>query len=390
MSYCSNCGAESYFKVCTKCGVKQGKVRQFCTNCGGQIHPQASICGNCGAYTKKPGILKFLNIPRFILGIVFVFSGLVGLIASGNFAGQNAIPHILSCGAMLLVGLALLIVPFVILKKADGITKGVATTNIILILVLSIAGIVLFGVISSVQDKLNAEKDAILEQQQLEAAKAQADEIIGNVVALFGEQKYAEIVELYNENIIFIASNENFAGVKDYFEYAKVMDSMDAQSHDYFSVENVIETLEGITPGFADRDNLLSQLQAELQTLNGIYYSDYIYYIVDNGRVAYTSASSVSDINPATIDYTYIIGKGNRDAHYCFYNAYAEMLEDGNCYVDNEDIKLGAFLMDDNSLLIAVHEYCSEVNADTLRNFNGDYALVSKDIPANLRAPVQE
>lgn len=382
MSYCSNCSSESNSKVCTRCGVKQGKVRQFCTSCAAQIHPQATICGNCGVYVKKPGILKFLNIPRVIFAIVFVFFSAMGLIATGDFTGVNPISHILSCAAMLLTGLILLIAPAVVLKKANGITKGVVRTNIILIIALIILGIVLFGVIGSVQDKLNEEKAIMLEQQGLEAEKAKAEEIIANVTVLFNERNYAEIVSLYEENEGIITKNENFAAVKDYFGYAKVMNAMDDQYHDYFIFNNVIETLEGIAPGFEDRDNLLAQLKAELQSVNGMYYCNYIFYIVDNGHVAYTAGSSVSDINADTVIYSFYLGKGNKDPHYCFVDDYASS---SKCYSKNDNVLMGAFPMSDKSLLIATHEYCPETRAQTLRNFNGSYDFVRSDIPEAFR-----
>ena len=58
--YCSNCGAENSKKICTSCGVKQGKVHKYCNWCGAELTENASVCVKCNNKVKENRFAKFL------------------------------------------------------------------------------------------------------------------------------------------------------------------------------------------------------------------------------------------------------------------------------------------------------------------------------------------
>ena len=74
--YCSNCGKENNKKVCSSCGVKQGKVQKYCTWCGSELQENASICTNCNEKTKKNVVI---SIGAFVLDAFFMLMFFVHL-----------------------------------------------------------------------------------------------------------------------------------------------------------------------------------------------------------------------------------------------------------------------------------------------------------------------
>ncbi|MGI6379231.1 MAG: NINE protein [Anaerolineae bacterium] len=77
--HCTNCGAQvgDNASVCTRCGFRPRRMRNFCWNCGAQTNEGQAVCVTCGVALGAVGGAG--QKSRLTAGLLAIFLGGLGI-----------------------------------------------------------------------------------------------------------------------------------------------------------------------------------------------------------------------------------------------------------------------------------------------------------------------
>lgn len=267
--YCSNCGAENSKKICTSCGVKQGKVHKYCNWCGAELTENASVCVKCNNKVKENRFAKFLiTAIEIIASLIFILV----FITSFDYLSKGVI-----LGGILLFifGLLGLVTAFPLIRKLYIKKIKIINKFSVRIVIIAVLLVILYELVYPYANNQVADKE-----KQIVYDEAVA---IMESEPLAAREKFIELAD-------FKDSAEKVQGLSDTI-YEKIGEKI---STDFLSEDEINAVSEYVNSLPDDYDDSLGYIK-EFKYKKGIWMLENHFYAM--AKKTFADIADYKDVN---------------------------------------------------------------------------------------------